>query len=97
MYYWKNDHLILNIYVQPNAKKNEVVGCYDDALKIRIQSPAVDGKANEALIKFLAGLFDVSKTEVIILRGQQSRKKQVSVCSLKNLKGIINEENSFSK
>ena len=50
----RGDAVLLTLHIQPGAKKTEVVGLHGDALKIRLASPPVDGKANEALIAFLA-------------------------------------------
>ena len=71
----------LTLHIQPNARITEVVGVHGDALKIRLHAPPVDGKANEALIKFLAAALDVPRHAVDITQGQSSRSKRVVVAS----------------
>jgi len=67
------------VRVQPRASKNEVVGVYGTALKIRLQAPPVDGAANAALVSFLAGLLGVSRRSVRIISGESSRDKLVEI------------------
>lgn len=73
------DHLLLALRVQPGAKRTEVVGAHGDALKIRLAAPPVDGKANEALIAFLAEAFGVPTRNVTIVSGPAGRSKRVRV------------------
>jgi len=67
------------VRVQPRASKNEVAGLMDGALKIRLQAPAVEGRANEALCEFLAEILKRPKSAVRILAGDRSRTKRVEV------------------
>jgi len=67
------------VRVQPRASKNEVAGLMDDALKIRLQAPAVEDRANEALCEFLAEILKRPKSAVRILAGDRSRTKRVEV------------------
>lgn len=67
---------ILTVYVQPKASRSAVCGVHDNCLKIAVTSPPVDGKANKAVIAFLAKLLNVAKRDVQLHHGQQSRKKQ---------------------
>ncbi|GBG03394.1 UPF0235 protein [Azospira sp. I13] len=71
--------LLLTLHIQPGAKKTEVCGLHGDALKIRLAAPPVDGKANAALLAFVAGLLEVSKAAVSLKSGQTSRRKVVEV------------------
>jgi uncharacterized protein (TIGR00251 family) len=57
--------ITLTLHIQPGAKRTEVAGLYGDALKIRLAAPPVDGKANAALISFLAERLGVAKTESV--------------------------------
>lgn len=75
----KNDTVIVNVYVQPGAKRTEIVGFYGDALKIRLASPPIDGRANDALLNFVAQLFDVPQRQVELIRGGKSRHKSVTI------------------
>ena len=70
---------LLSIRVQPRAKRDEVVGERDGAIVIRLKAPPVDGKANAALIGFLAKAAGVSRSQVEIVRGASSRLKAVRV------------------
>jgi uncharacterized protein (TIGR00251 family) len=71
--------LTLTLHVQPGAKKTEVAGLHGDALKIRLAAPPVDGRANEALLAFVAAALGVPKTAASLKRGQSSRRKVVEV------------------
>ncbi len=73
--------LVLRVLVSPNAKKNGIAGLHQDRLKIRLQAPAVDNKANKALVAFVATLFHVSKSKVAIVQGHLSRQKTLHVVS----------------
>jgi uncharacterized protein len=69
----------LHIRVQPRAKRDEVVGERAGAVVIRLAAPPVDGKANAALIAFIAKAANVPRSRVHIVRGQTSRDKVVRV------------------
>lgn len=69
----------LTLHVQPGAKRSEVVGLHGDALKIRLAAPPVEGRANEALLRFISELFDVPLRQVELKQGGQSRHKVVVV------------------
>ncbi len=69
----------LAIRVQPGAKRTEVAGPLGDDLKVRVAAPPVDGKANAALVRFLASQLDVPVREVTVVRGESSRSKLVAV------------------
>jgi uncharacterized protein (TIGR00251 family) len=70
---------VLNISVSPNAKRTEVVGWHDGALRIRLAAPPVDGAANEALRKWLAKALKLPQSKVELLRGASGRRKQWSI------------------
>ncbi len=69
----------LKLRIVPNAKRDEVVGEYGDAVKVKVAAPAVDGKANGALLEFLAQKFGVPARAVSLLMGDKSRDKVVFV------------------
>jgi uncharacterized protein (TIGR00251 family) len=73
------DSLTLTLHIQPGAKKTEVAGEHGDALKIRLAAPPVDGKANAALLAFVAEELGVAKSAVTLKSGQTSRRKVVEV------------------
>lgn len=76
------DGVVLTLHIQPGAKKTEVAGLHGDALKIRLAAPPVDGKANEALIAFLAKALGVPKANVELVSGQTSRAKRLRVAGV---------------
>ena len=71
--------LTLTLHIQPGAKKTEFAGLHGDALKIRLAAPPVDGKANEALIRFIADQLGLAKSAVNLKSGQTSRRKVLEV------------------
>lgn len=86
---WQGNDLIITCHLQPKASKSEVVGLHDNALKIRIKAPPVDGKANTELIKFLAKEFAVRKNDITLISGELSRHKRVRICNPKALPSYI--------
>ena len=71
--------VIFSLRVQPRARKDEIAGEMGGALKVRLQAPAVENRANEALVEFLAGLLKTSKSAVSILSGERSRTKRIEI------------------
>src|SRR5580658_3955157 len=67
------------VRVQPRASKDEIAGVIEGALRIRLQAPAVENRANEALVEFLAHLLKTPKSAVRILGGERSRMKRVEI------------------
>ena len=70
----------IRVKVTPNAKGNEVIGWEEDpragrVLRVRLQAPPVDGKANKALVGFLARELGLSKSRVVLVKGTTSRSK----------------------
>ncbi len=79
--FWQQDKEILRlkVHVAPNAKKTEIVGIHGDALKIRLASLPIEGKANDALIKFIAEKLGIKKAQIKITSGQTSRQKTLEI------------------
>ena len=73
------DGCTLAVRVHPGARKNGVTGVHDDALKIALTAPPVDGKANEALIAFLAEALRLPRARIAIVAGIASRAKTVRI------------------
>jgi uncharacterized protein (TIGR00251 family) len=73
------DTVSFTVRVQPRASKDEIVGVMEGALKIRLQAPAVENRANEALVEFLARLLKTPKSAVRILGGERSRTKRIEI------------------
>ncbi len=76
------DGAVLRVRVTPRASRNEVQGVLGDALKIRLQAPPVEGKANEALVRFLAERLDLPLRAITLLSGETGRNKRVRVAGL---------------
>ena len=72
----------MRLRVVPNAKRSEVVGASGEAIKVKVQAPATDGKANEALLAFLAEKLGLPRREVTLVVGEKSRDKIVAIESL---------------
>ena len=70
---------MLTLHVQPGAKRCEIVGLHGEALKIRLAAPPIEGRANDALLKFIADLFAVPLRNTELKQGGQSRHKVVAV------------------
>jgi uncharacterized protein len=71
--------VIVLVRVQPRASKDEIAGVRDQALKVRLQAPAREDRANRALCEFLAQLLKTPKSAVRILSGDRSRTKRVEI------------------
>ena len=67
--------ITLKIFLQPKSSKNEVVGPYRDGIKVRVMAPAVEGRANDALIRLLAKELGISPSSLEIIKGRHSREK----------------------
>lgn len=83
---WLKEHgegdratITLTLHIQPGAKKTEIAGEHGDALKIRLAAPPVDGKANAALLAYLAETLGVAKSAVTLKSGHTSRRKVVEI------------------
>ncbi len=76
------DGVLLHVRVTPRAHKNEIRGLHGDRLKVYLQSPPVDGKANQMLVKFLGKQFGVPAGRVELLRGEKSREKTIFIAGL---------------
>jgi len=92
----KGNVITLVLYVQPGAKRSEVIGLHGDALKIRLAAPPIEGRANEALLRFIAGSFNVPLRNVKLKQGTLSRHKVVLVNSSKlKPESLLNSKNLF--
>ena len=73
------DAVRLYVQVLPNAKKTEVVGLIDGALKIRLKAQPIEGQANEELIRFIAMQIKLPKKQISVIRGLTSRQKTIEI------------------
>ncbi len=70
---------LLAVYVQPRSSRTGIVGIHDQALKIALTAPPVDDAANKSLVIFLSSFFKLPRKQVVLHKGQQSRRKQVII------------------
>jgi uncharacterized protein (TIGR00251 family) len=75
----KGDHIVLNIRVVPRASRDGFAEIMGDALKVRIQAPPVDGKANAYLVKFFSKQWKIPKSNIEILSGEAGRSKRLKI------------------
>ena len=72
----------IRVHVIPNAKIDKVAGEHGDAIKIKLRAPAIEGKANTALRKFLAEKLSISQRAIVLERGERSRDKVLRIDGL---------------
>ena len=71
--------IIVKVKIVPGSSKNKIIGAYNNALKISIAAPPVEGKANKKCITYLAKFFDVAKSKIEIISGQTSKNKLIKI------------------
>ncbi len=76
---WQGEDLLLTVHGQPGAKQSGFAGLHGEALKIRIQAPAQEGRANKELCRFLAQAFAVSQAQVELISGEGARQKRLRI------------------
>lgn len=72
----------LRFHIVPNAKIDKILGEHGDAIKIKLRAPAVEGKANAALIRFLAEQLELPRRAIVLERGRTSRDKVIRIGGL---------------
>ena len=72
----------LHVHIIPNARIDKVVGEHSGAIKIKLRAPAVEGKANSALIRFLADELNISQRAIVLEHGHKSRDKLIRIGGL---------------
>ncbi len=77
--------LVLDVRVQPRASRSEIAGLHGERLRIRLQAPPVDGKANAALVGFVADLFAIPRARVTIEHGLTGRDKRLRLQGVPSL------------
>ncbi len=86
-----SEGLQLQVRVTPRASRNQVAGVSGDRLKLKLTAAPVDGKANAALIRYLADLFGVAKSSISITRGDTGREKTVFIRPAPELPPVLTE------
>jgi uncharacterized protein (TIGR00251 family) len=74
--------VVLDVHIQPRARRTEIVGWHGDAIKIRVGAPPVDGAANDELMAFLSVELGVTRSSLAIIGGKAGRRKRVAVTGL---------------
>lgn len=80
-YYWRGETLFLKVHVSPQSRRNEIGGVSAGHLRIRLNAPPVDGKANKQLIEMMASEFGTGKSSVRVAMGARGRDKLVAIDS----------------
>jgi len=81
--------ITLNLHCQPGAKLTKVVGLHDGCLKISLQAPALENKANEFLLAWLSKQLKIPQKQIQFISGQNSRKKQLEIWGSISLEQIV--------
>lgn len=84
-----DDCVRILVKTQPNAKVTEIVGLQNDALKIRVAAPAVEGAANEELLSFLAKNLGLKLRDVTLVRGAISRQKLIEIRGINKTEALL--------
>ena len=77
-----SDGCTLPVRVHPGARRNAITGIHDGALKVSLTTPPTDGRANQALIAFLADQLRIPRARVTLLTGATSRSKSLRIAGL---------------
>jgi uncharacterized protein (TIGR00251 family) len=85
MNYKSKKELTLKIKVEPRSSKSAILGPYGDALKVKLTSPPVEGKANKELIDLLSKELKIPKKDIEIVTGQSSKNKVVKIIGINNI------------
>ena len=75
----KGNGIILHIHVIPKSARSEIVGIHDDALKLKIAAPQIEGRANAECIRYISDMLGIRKNRISISSGHKSKKKNIVV------------------
>jgi uncharacterized protein (TIGR00251 family) len=70
---------LVKVYLQPKSSKNEIVGTYQDGIKVKVTAPPIEGNANKALVRFLAKELGISPSSIEIVKGHHFREKTLRI------------------
>ncbi len=87
------DGVVINVRAQPRSSKAGIDGILGDAVKIRIRSAPVDGKANRELVETVADAFGLPKSRVVLKSGETSKTKRILLLGVvaEKVKGVLND------
>ena len=71
--------IVIKVKIVPGSSKDKIIGIYNNALKIAIAAPPVEGKANKKCIAYLAKYFEIAKSKIEIISGQTSKNKLIKI------------------
>jgi uncharacterized protein (TIGR00251 family) len=74
-----NDRVLVDVFVQPRAATDLIVGLHGRSLKLKVRAPALEGRANEAVVKLVARTLGVAPRQVSIVKGEGGRNKRLEV------------------
>jgi uncharacterized protein len=77
------ESLEITLHVQPRARRTEIAGEFNGALKLKVMAPPVDDAANKAVIQFFASFLSVPKSRIEIISGEKSREKKIRIGGVK--------------
>ena len=78
--------MILQVKIHPNSKENKIIKFNDNILELKIKAPAIEGKANKELIKYLSEIFNIKKSSINIKNGEHSKIKLINIDGLDTVK-----------
>ena len=84
--------IVLFVHAQPGARRTEVAGLHGDSLKIRVAAPALENRANEALVEFIAGTLGIARRDVTLVGGAKSREKRFEIAAQSATLGLLFSE-----
>lgn len=73
------DGFLLDVHLSPSGKKNSITGLYGERLKVILNAPPVDGKANKALVSFIASVLNIPASRIELVKGTTSRQKTLAI------------------
>jgi hypothetical protein len=76
------DGLLLAVWATPGRRRSAVTGLADGRLRVQVAAPAVDGRANRELLRFLAGELRVAPSDLAVVAGQSGRRKTIAIAAL---------------
>lgn len=85
----KGDDVLIDVIVSPRASRTRIMGVHDDRLKLQLAATPVDGRANNALTRFLATALGISRAQVAIVGGPASKRKTVRLCGVTAHKALV--------
>lgn len=94
-YQIQNQHVMLSIYAKPNAKKTQLMDITKQGMHISIHAKPQDGEANKVLLAYLAKLFQLPKSHIILKKGESSRNKKIILPLTQVVQQLLNDPTSF--